>query len=235
MILITGANGFIGNHITPQIKKKYNNEEIFCLNEGKFDLVTGKNLVKIPQNPRLIIHLAAATDTSKRDQKCNDTGTENLIKHLPKIGPKTHFIYTSTQAVFSDRRDTDKSIDQKTKPATNNEYGKTKLKAENILLAASKKQKFKLTIIRLPTVWGDNPRKNSFLNFLKSLVDKNSLISRLNWPGKVALINVEDIANFIVKTCSTTPKNQEIITVASQNLTLAEIFEKITDLRKMQG
>ncbi len=224
---MTGSDGFIGSHLVPQIKKKYRNEEIFYLNEGKFDLVTGKNLDKIPGNPRLIIHLAAATDTSKNDQRCNDIGTKNLIKNLKDIGPKTHFVFTSSQAIFSDRRDCQKPIDQKTKPAVNNEYGKTKLRAEKILLTAVKRQKLRLTIIRLPTVWGDNPRKNSFLNFLRKLVDANSLFSRLNWPGKVALINVEDAAKFIVKTSSSAPQKPKIISIAAQNLTLAEIFEKI--------
>lgn len=228
MILITGATGFIGSHLTPMIKKQFKNEKIFCLNEGEFDLITGKNLDKISQNPRLIIHLAAATDTSKRNQKCNDIGTKNLIKHLSKIGRNTHFIYTSTQAVFSGRNDCDKPISPKTIPVVNNEYGKTKLKAEGILLNASKKQKFKLTIIRLPTVWGENPRKNSFLNFLRKLVTTNSPFSRLNWPGKVALINVEDAVKYILKTSQGTPQSQKIIAIAAQNLTLAEIFEKIT-------
>ena len=228
MILITGANGFIGSYLTSLIKKEYKDEEIFCLNEPKFDLVSGKNLDKIPSSPRLVVHLAAATDTSKNDQRCNDVGTKNLIKHLPKIGPKTHFIYTSTQAVFSARLDCQKPIDQKTKPATNNEYGNTKLKAEKILLTAVKRQKFKLTIIRLPTVWGENPRKNSFLNFLKDLVDKNSPFSRLNWPGKVGLINVEDAAKFILKSSLVTPQKPKIIPIATQNLILAKIFEKIT-------
>jgi nucleoside-diphosphate-sugar epimerase len=198
------------------------------LNEPKFDLVTSKNLDKIPGSPRLIIHLAATTDTSKNDQRCNDTGTKNLIKYLPKIGPGTHFIFTSSQAVFSDRRDTDKPIGPKTLPATNDKYGKTKVEAEKILLNAAKNKKFKLTIIRLPTVWGNNPRKNSFLNFLKDLVSKNSLISRLNWPGKVSLINVEDAAKFIIKSTSSTPQIPKIVSIAAQNLTLAEIFEKIT-------
>lgn len=228
MIFITGSTGFIGSHLTPLIQKKYRNEEIFFLNEPKFDLVTGKNLDKIPQNPRLIIHLAAATDTSKSDQKCNDIGTKNLIKNLKNIGPKTHFIFTSSQAIFSDRRDTDKPINQNTKPATNDRYGKTKVEAEKILLNTAKKKKFKLTIIRLPTVWGDNPRKNSFLNFLKSLVNKNSLISRLNWPGKVGLINVEDAVRFILKSSLSAPQKPKIVFIAAENLTLAGIFEKIT-------
>ena len=228
MILITGADGFIGSHLTPLIRKKYKNEEIFFLNEGKYDLVTGKNLDRLPGSPRLIIHLAAATDTAKGDQKCNDIGTGNLIKYLTKIGPSTHFVFTSSQAIFSDRHDTDKPINQETKPATNDRYGKTKLAAEKILLAAAKKQKFGLTIIRLPTVWGENPRKNSFLNFLRKLVNTNSLFSRLNWQGKVALINVEDAAKFILESSSITPQKSKIIPIAAENLTLAEIFEKIT-------
>ena len=191
-------------------------------------MVTGKNLDKILSSPRLIIHLAAATDSAKRDQRCNDIGMKNLITHLPKIGPKTHFIFTGTQAVFSGRSDCQKPIDEKTKPATNNGYGKTKLEAEKILLDAAKKQKFKLTIIRLPTVWGENPRKNSFLNFLRKLVDTNSPFSRLNWPGKVGLINVEDASKFILKSSLSAPQKPKIISIASQNLTLAEIFEKIT-------
>jgi UDP-glucose 4-epimerase len=228
MILITGAKGFVGSHLTPLIRKKYKNEEIFFLDEGKYNLVTAKNLDKIPVNPRLIIHLAAATDTAKGDQRCNNIGTENLIKNLKNIGPGTHFIFTSSQAIFSDRRNTDKPIDQKTKPATNNRYGKTKLEAESILLAAAKKQKLKLTIIRLPTVWGENPRKNSFLNFLRKLVDANSLFSRLNWQGKVALINVNDAAKFILNSSLSSPQKPKIIPIAAENLTLAKIFEKIT-------
>lgn len=228
MILITGATGFIGSHLTPLIKKKYRNEEIFCLNEPKYDLVTEKGLDKIPQNPRLVIHMAGETDTSIKDQLCNNIGTKNLIKHLPKIGPKTYFIFTSSQAIFSDRHNTDKPIDQKPKPAVNNEYGKTKFEAEKILLKAAKEKKFKLTIIRLPTVWGDNPRKNSFLNFLKSLENKNSPFSRLNWPGKVGLINVDDAVKYILSSSSSVPQKPKIIAIAAENLTLAEIFEKLT-------
>ena len=225
MILITGASGFIGKKLLPLIKKEYPKKDVFILDKKRHDLVSGSGLGKVPKNPNLVFHLAAATDTSKRDQRCNDLGTGNLLSALSEIGPKTHFIFTCSQAIFSDRHDTKNPISEKTKPAINNKYGKTKLEAEKILLAESKKKGFKLTIIRLPTVWGDNPRKNSFLNFLKSLVDKNSIFSRLNWPGKVALINVEDAARFILDAAQ---KPAKITSIAVENLTLAEIFEKIT-------
>lgn len=225
MILITGASGFIGKKLLPLIKQKYPGEKVFILDAKKHDLATGKGLEKIPKNSRLIFHLAAATDTSKRNQKCNDIGTRNLLKALPGLGPDTHFIFTSSQAIFSDRRDTRKPIDNNTEPYTNNKYGKTKLEAEKILITESKKRGFKLTIIRLPTVWGENPRKNSFLNFLRKLVDKKSLFARLDWPGKVALVNVDDAVKFILKSSQMSP---QMISIAAENLTLAEIFEKIS-------
>lgn len=231
MIIITGGNGFIGSHLTPLIQKKYKNEKIFFLKKAKYDLVTGKNLDKIPSNPRLIIHLAAATDTSLRDQRCNNVGAENLMKFLPKIGPKTHLVFTSSQAIFSGRLDTQKPIGPKTRPAVSDAYGKTKVEAEKIFLKAAKQKKFKLTIIRLPTVWGDNPRKNSFLNFLRKLVDTNSIFSRLNWQGKVALINVGDAVNFILKTSEKVPQKPKIIPIATENLTLAEIFKILTEIK----
>lgn len=228
MIIITGANGFIGSYLTSLVQKKYKGEKIFLLTQDKFDLVTGKNLDKIPGNPRLIIHLAATTDTSKVDQSCNDIGTKNLLNTLPNIGPKTHFVYTSSQAIFSGRTNCNKPIGQKTIPVVSDAYGKTKLEAEKILIEAASKKKFKLTIIRLPTVWGNNPRKNSFLNFLKKLVKTNSPFSKLNWQGKVALINVEDASKYILKMTENTAKNPRVFAPAVENLTLSEIFEKIT-------
>jgi UDP-glucose 4-epimerase len=228
MILITGSDGFIGSHLTLLVRRQYWGEKIFLLSEAKYNLVTGKNLDKIPQNPRLVIHLAAATDTSKRDQKCNNIGTENLIKALKEIGPKTHFVFTSSLAVYSGRHDTQKPIDKNTQPAPSNAYGKTKLEAERILINAAKDKGFGLTIIRLPTVWGDNPRKNSFLNFLKGLVKSDSVFSKLNWPGKTGLINVDDAASYILKMAENEAKKTTIIPISAENLTLSEIFKTLT-------
>jgi UDP-glucose 4-epimerase len=231
MIIITGAGGFIGSHLTQLIRKRYKGEKLFLLTEDKYNLVTGKNLNKIPQDPRLVIHLAAATDTSKGDQRCNNIGTGNLIKHLTKIGPKTHFIFTSSLAVYSGRRGTRKPINENTPPAPSNAYGKTKLEAEKILIEAAREEKFRLSIVRLPTVWGDNPRKNSFLNFLKSLVEKDSIFARLNWPGKTGLINVDNAAKYLLKVSEKMPKETEIRPISAENLTLAEIFKILTLLK----
>lgn len=224
MILITGATGFIGKKLLEKVKREYKNEKVCALSRSECNLVTRDGIDKLPKNPRIIFHLAGATDTSKRDQKCNIIGTKNLLNALPGIGPDTHIIYTSSQVVFSDRKDTDSPITENTKAKINNRYGKSKLEAERFLKESARKRKFKLTIVRLPTVWGENPRKNAFLNFLKIYVAKKSVFTRLNWPGKVALVNVEDAADFILKSAD---KSAKTIAIATENLTLAEIFEKL--------
>jgi nucleoside-diphosphate-sugar epimerase len=230
MILITGATGFIGKKLLPLIKNNFPKEKIFEVNEKKYNLVTGKNLDKIPEKPRIIIHLAASTDTSEKDQRCNDLGTKNLLDSLRSIGPSTHFIYTSSQAIFSGRIDDSKFIDKNTKPSISNKYGKTKLKAENLLIESSKAKGFKLTIIRLPTVWGyKNQRKNSFMNFLAELVASNSFFSRIDWPGKIGLINVNDVTKFIIKKIKSLPKDNEVISICSQNMKFSEIFKVVSD------
>jgi len=227
MILITGASGFIGKKLLALVKTEYPGQKIFILDEKKHNLVTGKGLSKVPKNPQLVFHLAAATDTSKRDQRCNDLGMKNLLLAIPGIGPQTRFVFTSSQAIFSGRRDSQKPINSKTKPAPSNAYGRTKVEAEKILLAAAGKKKFKLTIVRFPTVWGENPRKNAFLNFARKLVNQGSIFSRLNWPGKVGLIYVDDAAKFVLKSSRNAPKKPNIISIATENLTMAELFEKI--------
>lgn len=227
MILITGASGFIGKKLLPLIKSEYPKEKVFILDEKKHNLVTKKGLDKIPPAPDLIFHLAAATDTAKRDQRCNNEGMENLLLALSGIGPKTHFVFTSSQAIFSGRKNAGRPITARTSPMPNNAYGKTKLEAEKILLKAAKKKKFKLTIIRFPTVWGENPRKNAFLNFARALVNQGSIFSRINWPGKVALTYVDDAAKFVLKASKSKPKEPRIISIATENLTMAEIFERI--------
>lgn len=245
MIIITGANGFIGQKLVPLVLKRFPNEKIHCLIKGKnnlpknknlkvtqVDLVTKYNLDKIPNSPRIVIHLAGSTDTSQNDHRCNDIGTKNLLERLTDIDSKTHFIFTSSLAIYSGRKNTQKPIMVSTLPFPSNEYGRSKLRGEEVLFAASKNKGFKITVVRFPTVWGENPRKNSFLSFLKKLVKNDSLFARIDWPGKTALMNVDDAAAYLLKMALNKPKDNVTIPVAVENLTLANIFEILT---KSQG
>lgn len=82
--------------------------------------------------------------------------------------------------------------------------------------------------MRLPTVLGDNPRKNSFLNLLKKMVKDNSPISRFDWPGKVGLIDLPDLCKYLVSISDKAPKKPKIVSICGQNMTLAQILEQVT-------
>lgn len=245
MVIITGADGFIGQHLIPLAIKHFQKKNIFCLTgTGKSVLaIRGKKLLKkervktlsinllnkkefagLPKLPKIVIHLAANTDTASRNHDVNDRGTENLFSAL-NLSSKTHFIYTSTTVSYSGRHDIDKPITEKSIPKPTNEYGRTKFAAEKILIKFCKDNKIPLTILRLNTVYGDDPRKYKLFASMKDLVLKNSIIARLNWPGLTSLVHVDSVAEIIIKVAKKPPQPGEVQTflVYSENLSLSEI------------
>lgn len=244
-VIITGASGFIGQHLTPLAYNQFKQHLICFIGNGRtelekrgikilkqngikfstIDLVTKRNLNKLPKFPRFVIHLAANTDTSIKNHKVNDIGTQNLFNSLKLDGSKSHFIYTSTTVLFSGRGDADKPILNRTFPKPTNEYGRTKLAAEEFLLASCKKNKIPLTIIRINTVYGNDPREYKMFASLKTLIKNNSIIPRLNWPGLTSIVHVKDVAEIILK-LSNKPPNPgmaQVFTLYSENLSLSEI------------
>lgn len=250
MILVTGATGFIGKRLVSLLVKKYKPSSILCLGwnknnemeiEGretlsklgvrikKIDLVTSSGMEAISKTPKLVIHLAGATDTSSSNYDCNDKGTKNLLGCLKRMGPQTHFIHISTTAIMSGRKNCRKPFNEELTPNPTNEYAKTKLKAEEFVKKACEEKNFRLTILRYPTVYGKNPRKNSFFDFVGKLILNNSFIVRLNWPGLSSFVHVEDAAQAIILASEKPPKagKCEVYNVSTESLTLQKISRMI--------
>lgn len=248
MIIITGANGFVGQHLSPKLKKYFNKEPILCLvsksmrsplleergnkilkknglKTVEVDLVSGKGLEKLPKSPDLVLHLAANTDTSTPDHRVNDLGTRNLFDRLSPLGPDTHVIYTSTTVMMSGRKDCSKPFNESDLPKPTNNYGKTKLKAEQFLRKLCEENKFRLTIVRINTIYGDDPREYKLFKVLKKQILASSVIARLNWPGLTGIIHVSDVVSALLLLTKKPPKpgEPEIYLLNAENLSLAEI------------
>ena len=173
-ILITGGAGYIGSHVSEILVK--NKKKIFItdnLSTGykklinkkakffKVNINYKKKIKSIILNNKIdtVIHLAASLIIGEGEKypkfyyKNNVLGTKNLISAC--IGTKVkNFIFSSTAAVYKDGlyKVTEKST---TRPKS--VYGKTKLRAEKIIIAKCKKNKINYGILRYFNIVGSSP------------------------------------------------------------------------------
>ena len=167
-ILVTGADGFIGQHLVRalldeghQVRGMYNVEKplyFFSKTEiewRKADLRDAATLVKIAENIDVVYHLAAIPRNDMRkswdDYKVvNVNGTASLLEESNKAGVRRFLYVSSVEAAgYGDgihpRVETDP-------PRPDNNYGKSKLEAEGLVLG--KKWNMECVVLRLPMIYG---------------------------------------------------------------------------------
>jgi len=176
-ILITGANGLLGQKLVRQLTKK--NISFIASSKGvnrnsncpsykyiSLDICDPKQVEKIitTLQPTHIIHTAAITnvDSCELDpslcRKVNVTGTQLLIEQAKKIN--AHFQLLSTDFVFDG---TTGEYSEKDQVNPLSVYGRSKVEAENLLLLGNYEN---YSIVRTIIVYGigeNLSRSNLFL------------------------------------------------------------------------
>lgn len=163
-ILITGINGFIGNHLKNFFKKK---NKIFSQKKIlKFSTKAKKKSV----SPDIIFHCAGPSSVSKsiinpkKDYKENFILTKNLLDNFKHKKIKPVIYIFSSAAVYGNKKSSLKAISP---------YGKNKLKVENLCKKYAKKYNFKFIIMRLFSVYGTGLKKQFFWDICEKLRKKN--------------------------------------------------------------
>ena len=173
-ILITGGAGYIGSHVTEILLKKYKKVILLDnLSTGHRKLINKKaKFFKIDINNKLevkriiqkykidsIIHLAANLVISegqkkpKKYYKNNVLGTQKLLEACEKTSVR-NFIFSSTAAVYKEGQ---YRVSEKSKIKPQSVYGKTKIKAEKLILSFAKKNKINYGILRYFNIAGSSP------------------------------------------------------------------------------
>jgi UDP-glucose 4-epimerase len=173
-ILVTGGAGFIGSHVAAVLHERgftvltYDN-----LSTGHRDAVVGGNLVvgdladtqlleKTLQDfrPDAVMHFAAFIDVGESVQEPikyyhnNTSNAINLLRSMSRAGVEL-FIFSSTAAVYGNPSTELVAEDHPLSPI--NPYGQAKAFIEQVLLDASRSQKFRYVSLRYFNAAGADP------------------------------------------------------------------------------
>ena len=164
-VLITGGAGYIGSHVTETFLKK--NIKVFLvdnLSTGhkklinkkakffKLDISNKREIKKIIKKYKIdsIIHLAAnliigeGQKKPKKYYKNNVLGTKKLLESCKNSTVK-NFIFSSTAAIYKEGQ---YKVSENSMIKPKSVYGKTKIKAENLIISFAKKNKINFVILR---------------------------------------------------------------------------------------
>ena len=173
-VLITGGAGYIGSHVTETLLKK--NKKVFLvdnLSTGhkklinkkakffKLDIANKHGIKKIIEKYKIdsIIHLAAhliigeGQKKPKKYYKNNVLGTKKLIEAC-KSSTVKNFIFSSTAAIYKEGQ---YKVSENSMIRPKSVYGKTKIKAENLIINFAKKNKINYGILRYFNIAGASP------------------------------------------------------------------------------
>ena len=173
-VLITGGAGYIGSHVTETLLKK--NKKVFLvdnLSTGhkklinkkakffKLDIANKRGIKKIIEKYKIdsIIHLAAhliigeGQKKPKKYYKNNVLGTKKLMEACKNSTVK-NFIFSSTAAIYKEGQ---YKVSENSMIKPKSVYGKTKIKAENLIINFAKKNKINYGILRYFNIAGASP------------------------------------------------------------------------------
>ena len=162
-VLVTGANGMLGQDLCPILEDA--GYEVIETDINNLDITNAEAAAAFikQEAPEIVVHCAAYTNVDKAEEDLknaeliNVTGTENIAKACAEAGAV--MVYISTDYVFDGTKNSPYTPDDKPNPINN--YGLTKLKGEE----AVKKYCEKYYIARTSWLYGHHGK-----NFVETMI-----------------------------------------------------------------
>lgn len=246
-ILLTGASGFIGEHLlhflslqkkfkitvfgrnqTPLIRKLTHSKHIDFI-EG--DLKCFDDLAKIKNQIDCVFHLASKVNYFGGKTVFNDNlrATRNIIKTCKKLKIKK-IVFTSTFGAI-DRRPFEwnfKPLDINSPPAPTSFYGKAKLLEEKDLIESG----LNVKILRLPWVYGPGMKITHHLRKVLNLIKKRSPLFKFKWPGRISMLSVDNCVIALVASMFCLAKTPRVLYLVDN--TASEFWKVINSIQNLQ-
>ncbi len=187
-LLITGSNGFVGSYFINQYKEKYE-IKTFSFLKDDINSLDCSDLDVVFHLSALVHQMGGAS--CKEYERVNVTQTLQLAKKAKECGVK-QFVFMSTVKVYGE--ETESVYTEKSICNPEDEYGKSKLKAEKLLLEVES-ENFRVSIIRTPIIYGYGVKAN--IKNLINLVNKISVLPFGKIVNKRSMVYIGNLCHLV--------------------------------------
>ena len=214
LVLVTGANGFVGSHLVEALLAR--GYRVRCMVRRTSDLTfirhlpvewaytdlcDGGGLQAAAQGAEAVCHCAALTRALDEGTflRVNAQGAEALARTCLKASPGLRrFLFVSSVAAAGPSEGPDDVVDESRPPRPLTWYGKSKLAAERVLQAVADEGdgRLPLTIVRPAAVYG--PRDKDFRAYFR-LINLHLNVQLGQGERHVSLIYVRDLVDLLVR------------------------------------
>lgn len=209
-VVITGATGFVGQHLLEGIDYTKWNVRILSRNfekigwadmqhceKVKADLSDVNSLLKAFTDQDIIINIAAEIRDTAKMEASNIQGVKNLIFAARECGVKQIVHLSSVGVVGMQYASHSVMVDESFPCAPKNKYESTKLVSEQLLKEFASASDVSLSILRPTNVIGEHHPFNALLNL--SLQLKKGLPALYTKGAKVNYVYVKDVVDAILQ------------------------------------
>ena len=213
-VLITGSNGFIAKNFIEHLKRDKNIKLYLFSKKDSLNI-----LEAYLKEVDFIFHLAGVNRPQSVDEfyEGNSDLTKNIVNILLKAGKTTPILLSSS-----------------TQSTLDNDYGKSKLEAENILLEYSKKSRADIYIYQLPNVFGkwSKPNYNSVISTWCHNIVNDLEIQVNNKDALLSLVYIDDVIESFLEQLKNRSDNRYVEINTIYKKTLGEISELLYQFKK---
>lgn len=241
-ILVTGATGFIGRHLVPELLNA--GHEVCCAVSQKVDWIKADQVQvdklevqndwsKALHQVDIVIHMAARVHIMQKDSKnslneyyqINSKATKNLAEQAAKNQVK-RFIFISSIKVNGEFTLPCSPLTEKSRVKPEDPYSESKLQAERYLQAIAQNTDMEIVILRPTLVYGPGVSAN-FLRLLK-LAGKNCPLPFGSVHNKRNFLYIDNLVSAITAVL-TAPKaaNQTYLIADDEPLSLKNMLKLI--------
>ena len=223
-ILLTGATGFVGSYFTKHYSDRYS-IKTFSFLRHKQENLSFNNIHSVVHLAALVHQMGGAS--YEEYKKINVTQTLQLAKKAKESGVK-HFIFMSSIKACGE--ESSYRYDETVRCKPQDEYGKTKLEAENLLLQLQD-ENFHVSIIRTPIIYGPGVKAN-IANLVK-LVERVPLLPFGDINNKRSMIFIGNLCH-IIDTLIQTQRVGIFFVADDTTLSTKEFIQMIAKVQQKQ-